>query len=82
MRKGERSLKASTPAHIVGNTRSKIADIWEMQMKLAAYTHMAAEDLLRGMAFGCRHMVFSQVCSCGITDDLHTSESRCIAFMH
>lgn len=63
VRKGESALKAALPDHVVGNQRSQIADTWEMQLKLAAHTHMAAEDLVRGIPLACRHMVFSQVCT-------------------
>lgn len=63
VRKGERLLE-DLPENVVGNQKSQIADLWELQMKLAAHTHMAAEDLLRGIPLACRHMVFSQVSLC------------------
>ena len=61
MRKGEKAVKDSLNGQVVGIQRAEIEDIWEIQMKLAAHTHMAAEDLLRGIPLACRHIVFLQV---------------------
>ena len=45
----------------MGIQKAQVEDSWEYQMKLAAHTHMAAEDLLRGIPLACRHIVFLQV---------------------
>ena len=61
VRKGEEAVQQSISGQVVGIQRAQIEDIWEIQMKLAAHTHMAAEDLLRGIPLACRHTVFLQV---------------------